>query len=402
MGMSAGILRIENEIILHGRRDNRAWFEPGICIRPSGDSSRLPEVFVVGKLLTGNDIGPLIFTRTKNLGKTWTPAALSRNWHKVPMQDDVFEEPWLVPMYHRKTGKLVALGNTHFVRDEGGNTQQKNEKHVHLCGHYGSSVYSLWNEDLQDFEPWRRIEIPGDFRLGIYYAGQKHECSDGTLLAPGYYYSGPDKKGSEQHKCITVLRLSFDGSKFELMEHGSVHVVEEARGLAEPSIVRFGGEFFMTVRHDFRGYVTRSNDGLNFDELIPWIFDDGAELGNHNTQQRWLKHGDRLYLVYNRKSELSGGVFRDRAPLFMAEVDATRLCVIRESERIVFPEKGARTGNFCIADVSPAESWIITGEWLEGMFSDSSPEDRFYIESPSINFIRYIGDLLLARVIWKD
>lgn len=399
--MSDLIDRIDNEVILHGRRDNRAWFEPGVDVVPTGKEGEFPEVFVVAKMLTGNDIGPLFFVRTRDLGKTWTPPALSRNWHKAPMPDDVFEEPWFVPVYHRKTRRLMALGNTHFTMDEGRNTGQKNERHARLPGHFPGAVFSLWNAGAQDFEPWQRLPLPEGIRLGIYYAGQKHECADGTMLVPGYYYAGPAKKSSEKFKCVTVLHLSFDGSRPAFLDHGSVHVVEEARGLAEPSIIHFQDRFFLTVRHDHRGYVTTSDDGLHFGALRPWTFDDGSELGNYNTQQHWLKHGDRLFLVYNRKSELNRGVFRSRAPLFLAEVDPTRLCVIKDSERVVFPEKGARMGNFCIADVGPRESWIITGEWLEGKFDYARPENRFYVENAAINYMQYIGDLLLARVIWK-
>ena len=159
----------------------------------------------------------------------------------------------------------------------------------------------------------------------------------------------------------------------------------------------------MTVRLDLHGYVTTSSDGLHFDELKIWMFDDGAELGSYNTQQHWLNHNNTLYLVYTRKNELSNGVFRDRAPLFMAEVDPDTLQVRRATEQIVFPEKGARMGNFCVTNVTSNESWIVTGEWLEGTFPHKKKGTRFYPNSAGTNFyIQYIGDLLLARVYWKN
>ncbi|NLM76857.1 MAG: exo-alpha-sialidase [Ruminococcaceae bacterium] len=398
--MSVAIAKIENEVILPGRRDNRAWFEPGIAVVPV-PGVVCPEVFVVAKLLTGNDVGPLFFLRTRDLGKTWTPAALSRNWHKVPLADHVFEEPWFVPFYHTKSQQLLALGNTHFVVDEGKDSGQKNEHHVRLPGRDPSAVYSLWREQQQDFLPWQRLSLPENLSLGLYYAGQKHECPDGTILVPGYYYKGPAKTSAPEHVCVTVLRLEFRDGELRFLEHGSVHVIEEKRGLAEPSLICCNGQFFLTVRHDARGYVARSDDGLEFQPLQPWLFDDGETLGNYNTQQHWLKHDNRLFLVYNRKSELNHGVFRSRAPLFVAEVDQERLCVIRDSERILIPEQRARMGNFAIADVTADESWVITGDWLEGMFSGVQPGDRFYVDSPTINYNQYIGDLLLARVIWQ-
>ena len=86
----------------------------------------------------------------------------------------------------------------------------------------------------------------------------------------------------------------------------------------------------------------------------------------------------------------------------MAEVDADRLMVRRKTERIVFPEKGARMGNFNVANVSDTESWVVTGEWLEGRFSHLKEGDRFWVDNENINYIQYIGDLLLARVHWNQ
>ena len=396
------INRIENEVILHGRRNNQAWFEPRIGVIPGDGKHKDSEVFIVTTLLTGNDIGPVFFLKTGDLGRTWTPPMLSQKWHKNPIDDDVFEEPWLGPTHHKKTGKLIAIGGTHFVRDKGTESSLKNEHHFsdpNLCN---SIAYSVWSSDNNDFDAWKKLKMPKNLQLGVYYAGQRHECNDGTILIPGYYRSVSNKTSDSNYWNITVLRCSFDGSELQYIEHGSIHTVEEKRGLAEPSLIYFQGRYFMTIRHDLRGYVTTSFDGLHFDELKVWMFDDGTELGSYNTQQHWLKHNNMLYLVYTRKNELSNGVVRDRAPLFMAEVDSDTLQVRRATEQIVFPEKEARMGNFSVVNVTDNESWIITGEWLQGMFSHSKKGKRFWADSKSFNYIQYIGDLLLARVYWKN
>jgi len=182
--------------------------------------------------------------------------------------------------------------------------------------------------------------------------------------------------------------------------------VEDAGGLAEPSIVCSSGKYFLTIRHLLRAYIATSEDGLHFGAPVPWCFDDGEALGNYNTQQKWLRHNGSLYLVYNRKNELSNGVYRSRAPLFMAEVNSDNLTVRRETERTVFPENGARMGNFNIAEVAQDESWVITGEWLNGLFSYSKKGDNFWVDSNNsdptspYNYLQHIGDLLLARIRW--
>ncbi len=391
------IKRIENEIILHGRKNNQAWFEPAVGVIP-GNGKKLPQVFVRATLLTGNDIGPQFYLKTDDLGETWSNPVLCQNWYKVPLNNDVFEEPWFGYFYHSMTNRFIAIGKTHFVQDGGAGWNHKNEAHYYSPAHRGSIVYSLWDPVKADFEPWSRMKLPEDLNLLIYYNGQFHEKDDGTILIPGFYL-GPLKEGeSSKYSRVTVLRCSFDGTDLQYIEHGSIHNVEEGRGLAEPSLVYFRGKYFMTIRHNLRAYVTSSEDGLHYDELKKWRFDDGKELGSYNTQQKWLIHNDTLYLVYTRKSELNNGVFRSRAPLFMAEVDTDRLMVRKNTERIVFPEKGARMGNFNTANVTESESWVITGEWLEGMFSHSKEGQRFWLDNENINYIQYIGDLLLARV----
>ncbi len=389
---------IENEIILHGRRNNQAWFEPAVGMIP-GRKKKLPQVFVRATLLTGDDIGPQCYLKSDDLGKSWSNPILCQNWIKIPLDNHVFEEPWFGFFHHSRTGQFMAIGQTHFVQDKGDRSQFKNEQHFRSPDLRGSIVCSLWDPAKADFGLWSRLELPPDLYLRIYYNGQFHEQDDGTILLPGYF-GGPSGEGSNPYTKVTVLRCRFTGSELQYMEHGSVHTVEEARGLAEPSIVKHGRKYYMTVRHNLRGYVTSGTDGLHFDNLKVWYFDDGEELGNYNTQQKWLKHGEKLYLIYNRKSELNNGVFRSRAPLFMAEVDTDRLVVRRNTERIVFPENRARMGNFNAVNVTENESWIVSGEWLEGMFPDSKKGDRFWVDNSDINYIQYIGDLLLSRVYW--
>ena len=182
---------IEHEVVLHGRSNNQAWFEPAIGVIP-GKNGTLPQVFIRATLLTGNDIGPQLFVRTDDLGKTWSDPVLCQNWRKVPMDDDVFEEPWFGLHYHARTNRLLALGETHFVQDAGTgdagtDTQYKRERHVRAPNLKGSIVFSIWEPDRKTFAPWARMIVPEPLELGIYYNGQRHEQDDGTILVPGYY-----------------------------------------------------------------------------------------------------------------------------------------------------------------------------------------------------------------------
>src|SRR5690606_32852637 len=116
----------------------------------------------------------------------------------------------------------------------------------------------------------------------------------------------------------------------------------------------------LTIRNDKQGFVAHSTDGLKYSPLQTWKFDDGSDLGNYNTQQHWVAHTQGLFLVYTRRGANNDHVFRHRAPLFMAQVDPDRLCVIRETERVLVPERVARLGNFGVVNVSPQETWVTT------------------------------------------
>ena len=163
------------------------------------------------------------------------------------------------------------------------------------------------------------------------------------------------------------------------------------RGLLEPTLAQFQDKIYMTIRaEDGHGYVTSSRDGLNWETQRPWCWDNGEPLTMSTTQQRWLPHSDALYLVYTRKAQANRNVFRWRAPLYMAQVDTSRLCLIRSTERVVLSLIGdginqaqhvARMGNFHTVAVTPWESWVTVGECL--------PYDDWK------------GDVLLARIQWS-
>jgi hypothetical protein len=79
-----------------------------------------------------------------------------------------------------------------------------------------------------------------------------------------------------------------------------------------------------------------------------------------------VTHSDGLFLAYTRRGADNDEIVRHRAPLFMAQVDPERLCVVRSTERVVVPKLGAQLGNFGTVNASPAESWIVTTECMQG------------------------------------
>jgi len=166
-----------------------------------------------------------------------------------------------------------------------------------------------------------------------------------------------------------VLRCKYDGSSLNYAGHGNEIEIPDCdeihRGLAEPSLTRFNNRFYLTLRSDHRGYIATSKDGMSFHEPFRWRYVDGEELGSYNTQQHWVTHSAGLFLAYTRRGAHNDHIFRHRAPVFMARIDPDRAVVIRDTERIIVPETGTRMGNFGVVHVSPAESWVITTEWMQ-------------------------------------
>jgi hypothetical protein len=78
-----------------------------------------------------------------------------------------------------------------------------------------------------------------------------------------------------------------------------------------------------------------------------------------------VTHSNALFLVYTRRGANNDHVFRHRAPLFMAQVDPEKLCVIRATERALVPQRGARLGNFGVCDVNESETWVTVAEWMQ-------------------------------------
>jgi hypothetical protein len=185
--------------------------------------------------------------------------------------------------------------------------------------------------------------------------------TDGTILLPTYF-KGP----AGDDYTTTVLHCRFDGETLKYIRHGDELAIKGGRGFVEPSLAFYRGKYFLTLRNDTRGYVTTSDDGQKFAPYKPWTFDDGQELGSYNTQAHWLVHSDGLFLSYTRRGADNEHIPRNRAPLFVAQVDPEKLQVLRGTEKVLIPERGVMLGNFGAAAITPAESWVTDAEYLMG------------------------------------
>ncbi|MCX7422808.1 MAG: sialidase family protein, partial [Planctomycetia bacterium] len=295
------------------------------------------------------------FLRTDDLGKTWTrPTEIPELAWQTGENDETIAVADVTPGWHSRSGKLIAIGTKLRYSRQG--AQLLDKPRSHEC------AYATYDPKSHQWTKWKMLAMPetdGKFFLVAPGCVQWRVKDDGSLLLP-IYFKGPT--GSDY--IVTVLHCSFDGQELKLLEQGSELATPGGRGFAEPSLVRYREKYFLTLRNDAAAFVTTSTDGLHFEPVKKWTFDDGQDLGSYNTQAHWLVHSDGLFLTYARRGANNDHIARNRAPIFVAQVDPENLQVLRKTEKALLPERGVMLGNFGATEISPDESWVTDSEYI--------------------------------------
>ncbi|MEN8229758.1 MAG: exo-alpha-sialidase [Bacteroidota bacterium] len=319
-----------------------------------------------------------LFTiQSDDMGTTWTgpkeqPAL---GWRHV--EDNIVTGICdFTPGWHKKSGKVLALGHTVYYV-EGGKLMENRPR---------STAYAVYDPEADEWSAWKQMKPPDEnkfFNSGSG-CGQWLVKPDGTLLVPAYF-----KAKGDTTNCYasTIFHCRFDGEELTYIEHGDELSLGEPRGVYEPSLTAYNNRYYLTLRNDGRAYVSVSDDAMHWQPIKPWTFDNGQEIGSYNTQQHWATHSDGLFLVYTRRDTTNEHIPRSRAPLFMAAVDTDRLVVQKESERIVIPQRGVMMGNFGVSRINSEETWVTVGENMR-------PPENFHLGSD--------GSVFAARIYWPS
>lgn len=369
------VASIEKVTLRRGRDGSGpTWFHPRACVIHGSGS---PSVFMTLQTIMGSDyFGPVHWMESPDFGRTWTEPQPVPALGRVKLANGGDEGVCdVVPEYHPATRTVLAMGHNVFY----------NGPRFHVDQPPRWPVYAVWRDGR--WGPRRKLEW-SDPRSGETYTngcGQRVTLPNGDILL--VFTIGAKAKA----RFVAGVICTFDGEALAVKKVGEEIFHHQGRGLLEPSLTRFSGRVFLTLRaEDNRGYVTASDDGLTWAPKQPWAWEDGEPLTMSTTQQHWLTHSDALFLVYTRKDPSNANVLRWRSPLFMAEVNPKTLRLQRATERVVLPLVGdgvkdpdrvAIMGNFHPVNVTPDESWVTVGEW--------QPK----------NGIK--GDLLLGRIRWS-
>lgn len=293
-------------------------------------------------------------------GRTWTDLVPNKTYEPRIMNDRRYAFSDNTPMFHKHTGKFIVTG--HMAVFEIGALSPVDKK-----TRLRSLPYSVYDEKTRFLGEIKILQMPEPERFTDMGSGcsQCYELDDGDILMP--ISNLEVKNGVKQNATVRVLRLSFDGETLKVKEVGNelFEPVEGGRGIGEASLMKAHGRFFLTIRGDDYGFISVSDDGVNYTQPIIWRWDNGETVPTYNTQSHLYRHHGDLYLVYTRKNGTNDHVFRHRAPLYACKVDTERLCLIRDTEFVVVPERGARLGNFGVCTYNDDTAYVLVTEWMQ-------------------------------------
>ena len=348
-------LKVEALASIEGRSREWDWWQARTAYVPGESPLWITTMSETGRRGTHN-FHDIYQSVSRDEGRSWSDPVVIPSLKRVKQPDSYEVAPGdLWPGLHAASGKVIATGKT--FNFEGGKRENRLREKV---------SYAALNPKTGSWGSMRFLEMPAKDHGGNVITAANAGCTqrvdlpNGDILLPVRYLADVRK----ENYTSVVVRCGFDGATLTYKEHGSELTVPQGRGLYEPSLIQHQERFYLTLRADHTGYVTRSGDGINFEEIREWKFDDGTPLGSYNTQQHWITLRSGLFLVYTRKGANNDHIFRHRAPLFIAQVDPRTLRVIKATERVILPANAATLGNSGVCRISENESWVTCGEGL--------------------------------------
>lgn len=348
---------IDVKTIFSGFDGKTCWVNPMVSFIPE-NSGRA--ILITQKLLVSNAdrFFGINMTESRDNGTTWNSLRPIDGMQNRPAGNRELCIGGMTAYYLPEIKKILSLGcDVAYTSD-----------HQIDPSYQRSIVYAFFDPRNDCWTDLRKLELP--FPLNSHSSvlavnSQFEILNNGDLAIPAYVKTANSHDPFGGRYSTVILHCKPEGEILNCHGHGKILAMDIERGLFEPSLVFYRGRYLLTLRNDQSGYVSTGETPFDFGPPKKWTFDDGQWLGNYNTQQHWLTLGDDLYLVYTRKGLNNDHIFRHRAPLMIGKVDTDTMTIIRKTERIVIPERGARLGNFGVTRISAKESWITVAEWMQ-------------------------------------
>ena len=351
------------------------------CFQPPPAVMKDRRLLMTFQPIMGSDYyGPVMESVSGDGGETWSDPVPVPGFGPVPLPGGIQESICdVVPECHPELGTVLAIGHNVYYRQG---------KLYDTLGDWNSapdtrfvrrSYYAVRNDRGEWTVRRRPLDFPCfDKDTSCCTCGCSQRYFDGNKLYIPFSFGTVGRRD----RMFRSVLAEFDGTSVRYLETGNVLELPAGRGLLEPSLCRHHGVFYVTLRtEDGFAHWSESMDGLHWNPLQFWHFDDGTPLETASTQQHFLIHNGVLHLVYTRRTAENADVMRFRAPLFIARVNE-RFQIVRSSEMVVFPE------------IREPE-----GVALMGNFHTLSGNGKSYVAVGETRFFdRYRGDTLLAEI----
>lgn len=340
-------MEVNLQVVAEGYDGHQTWFQPRVT--KTGKKNEFSLLLQPWFTEISDYFGTYHEMRSTDGGSSWSnPISLVDSLGDCFKGDTLLRLADVNAQFHERTKTILAIGGVaEYVNG-------------HQPGMVDKIGYFSCSSDDRKYSSYRLLEIPSglDVSNAGYGCSQWVELPDGDILLPIQMWN----KSKGQFIC-TIARCSFDGHKLCYKSNSNLLAMDRGRGLYELSLIEYMEHFYLTLRNDVNGMVSASKDGKYFSEPKEWKFDTDSLVNIENTQSHWVKSPWGLHLVYtssHRKE--SENVFRGRAPLFIAQFDENKMCLLKNTERILVPNDGAQLGNFGALDIDESNSWVITSE----------------------------------------
>lgn len=346
------MLKITRHIASQGYDRVRCWANP--VALSCGE-----EVFVLCQKLTIKAIdcfSDVSLFRSSDSGNSWGKPELFPRLADIPLPDGKRFGFLVSAMRLMDDNTILVLATRHCYNAD--NTLDKETPR--------QVVYFYLHPESGNTTQLRKLELPAPPEDHTLAVNTQFEFKENRCLLPYSIWQNSTKRFSA---AIAEIRREPDGT-LTVTDASEPLTTEDARGFLEPSLACFDGKYYLTLRNDLSGYITSSGSWKEFPvpEKLKWC--DGSWLGNCNTMTRLLALGGKLYLVYTRQGLNNDHVFRNRAPLLIAELDTSANAVKPETEQVAVPEHGARLGNFTAVASGENSAYISVAEWMQTLEPD--------------------------------
>lgn len=337
--------------------DNGLYFHPSVTKLHDG------RLFATMQDVNGSDhYGDPMFAVSSDNGQTWTAPALIPSLVRVHLPGTPFTKAVADPRpFTMQDGSVAVLACTAFYTEHGNASWDKTAP---VATPNEDAVYTFWDPATETWSDMKCLELKNcDQCQGLRSAcTQTVLLGEDQIIVPIYMNSGEiiDYYSWKSPRFVSITGIYRKvGNTLEYVAQSNILSIPFGRGCIEPSIIELPkGGYAITLRaEDGNMHMALSEDARTWSDIRPWTWDDGSAVKTDSTQQHWAKAGGKVFLMYTRFDGSNDHIMRYRAPLYIAEADVENACLIRASEKVLFPRqqingKDMLYGNFHCTQLS--------------------------------------------------